>query len=153
MGFDPPAGIIIRPASDADMPAVHALLSARELGANGVGKRSPRYLVAEAPDGIAGAVVLEVFGGDGYLRSLCVDQRFEGNGLGRALVERSLTDAALEALDAVYLVSDSATHLFAQFGFVPIDRSDLPSPVRRAVELGNGYGPTATPMKLLLADR
>ena len=153
MVFDPPAGITIHEATDADRSALEALLPARELESVGAFRRSPRFLVARTTDGIAGAVALEVFGGDGYLRSLCVDDRFQGNGLGRALVERSLTAAALEALDAVYLATDSASRLYSEFGFVPIDRTDLPSAVRRAIELSGQQAPAITYMKLLLADR
>lgn len=152
MGFEPPAGITIQPATDEDRPALATLLPARELESVAGTHRAPRFLVAKGPDGVAGAVAMEIFGGDGYLRSLCVAPRFQGNALGRALVERSLTDAALEALDAVYLATGSATHLFAEFGFVPIDRTDLPSAVRRAIEL-SAVSPTTTCMKLALADR
>lgn len=152
MGLEPPAGITIQPASDADKPELATLLPARELESVTGLHRPPRFLVAKGPEGVVGAVAMEIFGGDGYLRSLCVHPRFEGHALGRALVERSLTDAALEALDAVYLTTGNATHLFAEFGFVPIDRTDLPSAVRRAIEL-SGMPPAVTCMKLALADR
>ena len=62
----------IRPATDADYPAVIALLEAAGLPTAGVPQTLGDFLVADARDGLAGAVGLERYGSAALLRSAVV---------------------------------------------------------------------------------
>jgi amino-acid N-acetyltransferase len=124
----------IRPARDADLPAIEALLSASQLPTEGVREAIPQYLTAWLDGRLAGVIGLEMHDGFGLLRSAAVDLGARGTGVGRALVERVLAEAASYRVREVYLLTTTAERWFARFGFRHVDRGDVPGPIRSSAE-------------------
>jgi N-acetylglutamate synthase-like GNAT family acetyltransferase len=92
----------IRPATEADLPRITALLVASDLPTVGVAEALSRFFVAESNDRIVGVVGLESCC-DRYalLRSTAVHDDWRGRGLGRKLVERAIAEAEAEGIEAL----------------------------------------------------
>ena len=129
-----PAGTTIRPATDADRPALLGLLAGCGLPADGLDDAFPRgAVVAEIDGALAGAAALEQWDAHGLLRSVAVAPAWRGQRLGAALVAdrlawaRSLLrDADIVPFASVSLLTAGAADFFARLGFAPVARGALP---------------------------
>jgi amino-acid N-acetyltransferase len=152
MSADLPAGVSFRVATAADAERVQALLGAPGVQALGAGPGIAAFVVADSPAGPIATIAMEILGGDALIRSVCVHAEWRAQGVGTALVEHVLTEAAMEAVDSVYVLASSADRFFARFGFVRITWSDMPFTITRALSERGAAVPGATAMQLLLAD-
>src|SRR5215510_5190526 len=100
---------IIRPASDADLPRILALLGRAGLPTVGVAEALQGFFVAGDGGDIVGVVGIEVCC-DRYalLRSTAVADEWKGRGLGRKLVERAIAEAEASGIEALYLLTTTA---------------------------------------------
>lgn len=152
MSADLPAGVAFRLATAADAVRVAELLGAQGAQAVGVGPGISAFVIADSPAGPIATIALEILGGDALIRSVCVHPSWRAQGVGTALVEHVLTEAAMEAVDSVYVLSSAADRFFARFGFVRIAWSEMPFTITRALSQRGAAVPGATAMQLLLAD-
>lgn len=151
MSADLPAGIRLRTATEADLADVARLLDASGVRDERLASHVGDYYVAEADGRVVGAIGLDRLGDDALLRSACVDAEWRGRGVASALVEHALTEAALEALDHVYLVTASADRFFARFGFAKVGETDLPLAITRVLARDRARAASAIPMRLQLS--
>ena len=140
----------VRPATDADYPAVIALLEAAGLPTAGVPRTLRDFLVADAGDGLAGAVGLERYGSGALLRSAVVRPGDQGTGIGAALVHALLDRARDGGLREIYLLTTTAERWFPRFGFAPIEREQVPDSVRASVEFREACPTSAAVMRMLI---
>lgn len=152
MSTDPPAGVAFRVATAADAARVAELLGETGVHSVGVGPGISAFVIADSPAGPIATIALEIFGGDALIGSVCVHPSWRAQGVGTALVEHVLTEAAMEAVDSVYVLSSSVDRFFARFGFVRISWSEMPFTITRALSQRGAAVPGATAMHLLLAD-
>ena len=144
-------GTGIRPAGLRDLEAVRALLRAAELPLDGLEEQfGPRYVVAEAGGELAGAAGVEVYGGDGLLRSVVVAPSHRGTGLGKALVAERLDWARRERLAALYLLTTTASGFFATLGFESVVRAAAPEGIRGSREFASICPGSSAMMRLVL---
>ena len=129
----------IVPASVLDLPAITALLNDLELPTEGVADQFPRAYVTAVRDSgaIVGCAGLETYEGGGLLRSVAVSREAQKAGVGRALVAERLGAARAMSLDAVYLLTTTASNYFPRLGFVAIDRSAVAAPVATSPEFAS----------------
>ena len=114
------------------MPAVHAIEQVafsdpwsvrdfRECVASDV-----VFLVAAAPDGVAGYVIAQDAADEGEILNLAVAPRRHRGGIGRALVERALATLAGRGASRVFLEvresNTAARALYAALGFGEVGR-------------------------------
>jgi amino-acid N-acetyltransferase len=140
-----PEPVRIREAKSADMAPIGALLRDAGLPLDGLEAASV-VLVAEANETVHGAIALERYG-DGdrvvfLLRSAVVASESRGGGFGAAL-----TSAALQRVDAeaapVALLTETAEGYFPRFGFVTVERTELPVELGASPELRGACPATA----------
>ena len=128
---------VVRPATIADVESIDILLREQI----DKGKLLPRplpeiyehvrdFFVAETGSGdIAGCTALQLFTAElGEVRSLAVGSKWEGAGIGRALVERLVTESnkiGLKKLMALTYVPG----FFHKLEFNTVDRDELPEKV------------------------
>jgi len=142
---------VIRAAQASDLTAVRALLLEADLPADGLEDQfGPRYAVAEAGGELAGAAGVEVYGGDGLVRSVVVAPSHRGTGLGKALVADRLAWARRERLAALYLLTTTAPGFFAALGFVPVARAEAPEGIRGSREFASLCPGSSVMMRLVL---
>ena len=125
---------IIDSARDAELPAVLALLAQTGLPPDGLSDHLATTLVARDASSIVGSAALELYGDAALLRSVAVDQRLRGQGLGQQLTRAALDLARQHGVDTVYLLTETATDFFPRFGFQPIARADVAPAVQQSVE-------------------
>lgn len=142
----------IRPASEADLPRVIALLEQSALPTVGVAEALAGFLVAESGEEIVGVVGIETCC-ERYalLRSTAVAERWRGRGLGKRLVERAIAEAEARGVKALYLLTTTAESYFPSFGFSRIERDDAPAEVKATEEFASACPATAAVMTLSLA--
>ena len=151
MTSDRIAGTGMRPAGPRDLEAVRALLRAADLPVDGVEEQfGPCYVVAEVGGELAGAAGVEVYGGDGLLRSVVVAPSHRGTGLGKSLVADRLAWARREGLAALYLLTTTAPGFFAALGFVPAARAEAPEGIRGSREFASLCPGSSVMMRLVL---
>jgi amino-acid N-acetyltransferase len=112
----------ITPATTTDLPAIFALLDANKLPRAALERHIASTLVAREDGQIVGTAALELYGRAALLRSVAVDARLRGRGLGQALTTRALDLARRRGVRIVYLLTETAAEFFPKFGFRPTER-------------------------------
>jgi amino-acid N-acetyltransferase len=141
----------IADARDEDMARILDLLERCDLPRVGVAKNASGFVVARSSEKIVGCCGLEVYDRGCLLRSLAVAPESRARGLGRTLVEAVLERAATVDLDAVYLLTVTASGFFSRLGFAACSRADAPPEIRESWEFSAGCPTTATLMRRALA--
>ena len=145
--------MVIDAARKSDLPAVHRLLEAQHLPADGVDDHIETMLVARTGDDVVGAAAVELYADGALLRSVVVDTAYQGQGLGCRLTESALRLADRHGVKAVFLLTTTAEKFFPRFGFGPVPRSDVPSSVQESVEFQSACPASATVMRKTLGTR
>ena len=142
--------IDLRRATQRDLDEVIELLSAANLPTEGVRESFARFFVAEASGTIVGSVGIEKHGDYGLLRSAAVSDALRGRGVGRRLVSEAIDDALESGMRALYLLTTTAEEYCPEFGFVKIDRANVPHELKDSEELRGACPLSATAMSMAL---
>ncbi len=142
----------VRSATDADYPAVIALLETAGLPTAGVPRTLGDFIVADTGDGLAGAIGLERYGSAALLRSAVVRPGDQGTGIGAALVRAVLDRARDGGLREIYLLTTTAERWFPRFGFAPIEREQVPDALRASVEFREACPASAAVMRMRIGS-
>ena len=137
----------IRPATAADFPAIHALLTAASLPVAGVDAASGEYVVADLVGKVVGVLGIEKSGDAALLRSFAVQADFRKRGIGEALVRHVLGQLKFEGISSLYILTNTAEAFAARFGFVKVSREELPAPLLNGSTLGTACPASSTCMK------
>ncbi|MHA2314100.1 MAG: arsenic resistance N-acetyltransferase ArsN2 [Candidatus Hermodarchaeia archaeon] len=131
----------IREAQPGNLPAVLQLLKTVDLPTEGVSEHFTSFLVAlDTPDTsltniqVIACVGLEVYLPSALLRSLAVHPTFQGQGLGKKMVDAASTWAKEHDVRQLFLLTDSAEDFFHKLGFNDINREQVPRNVRQSIE-------------------
>lgn len=129
----------LRPAEDDDIEYVEALLAANGLPTAGVRSKPACFYVGYADDEPAGDEPIglggfEVHGAAGLLRSVVVEESARGRGWGTAICDALEAEAEATGIDALYVLTTTASGFFAGRGYDRVDRSDAPAAIRRTDE-------------------
>ncbi|MGB7875511.1 MAG: GNAT family N-acetyltransferase [Anaerolineales bacterium] len=121
----------LQPATEADFPAIKALI--KQVHINPLGLDWRRFVVAVSGDDMIGCAQLKpVPGGLTELASLAVRPAYRHQGIARALIEHLL----VEASRPVYLTCRSDLGgLYEKFGFRALDVDEMPVYYRRLQRL------------------
>ena len=143
---------VLRPATRADLPGITKLLVASDLPTVGVAESLSGFIVAEDAGEIVGVVGLETCCREyALLRSTAVEPSWRGRGLGRRLVERAVSKAESQGVEALYLLTTTAESYFPSFGFSAIGREAVPREVKATEEFRSACPASATVMTRSLA--
>ena len=144
--------VTIELASDADGPAITALLREAGLPTEDLHARSWLHFgVARVADRVVGAIGLEPHGNLALLRSLVVDPSLRGGGIGRKLVAEARHLGRQLGLKTLWLLTTTAETFFARAGFVPVDRDLAPEAIRNSAQFCALCPESAVVMRLSLA--
>lgn len=124
----------IRPAAATDRPAIRELLASAGLPTDDLDRSIIEWRVAEREGRLDGVVGLERHGQTGLLRSLAVDSRSRGNGLGKRLVESMELHAVAHEISQLVLLTQTATAFFGRLGYEAIARDAAPQAVRDSLQ-------------------
>ena len=137
----------VGPAARGDLPGIPALLGVSGLPPDGLEDHLGSTLVARESGRILGSAAVELHGPHALLRSVAVDGRHRGGGLGRRLTRVVLELARSRgASEALFLPTETADAFFARLGFGPVARTALSEPVRGSVEFVSACSTSASAM-------
>ena len=137
----------IERAAPADTPAVEALLAAAGLPLEGAAEALALGVVARDGEAVVAAAAIERFGDAGLLRSVVVDGRRRGTGLGRGIVAAAEDLARAEGIGELYLLTETAPGWFPRLGYEVVDRPVAAAAVGASVEFTTVCRDTGVPMR------
>lgn len=137
-------------ATLADLENVLALLELNQLPQAGVRDHFQDFVLALDADQVIACAGLEIYAGAGLLRSVAVHPDYRSQGLGAKLTESILDLAEHKKLSSVSLLTTTAEDYFPKFGFVKVNRSDLPESLKASEELRGACPDSAIAMMLEL---
>lgn len=143
----------IRRLSPDELEKVASLLEGAGLPALPQSIPLSNVLVALRGGTVIGSVALEVRGLRGLVRSVVVEPRESGRGVGTSLLQSLLARAQELSLRELYLITEGAEKFFANAGFVAVDRSDVPDEISSTREYREQCREDATVMRLRLIAR
>lgn len=122
----------IRPATEADAPAISRLINEAQLNPLDLNWR--RFLVAHQASEIVGCAQVRVHGGGSReLASVAVTAQRRGGGIGRAISEAAIDG---EPTRPLYLYTESRTVAFWQkFAFREIGDREVPGDMRGSLRI------------------
>jgi amino-acid N-acetyltransferase len=142
------AGVMLRPATPADLAAIRALLQRSGLPIVGVDSGAlSQFIVAEDSEALVGVVGLEIYGESALLRSVTVEERWRGTGVGRSLIDAAVARSRERGINELYLLTTTAEHYFPRFGFACIDRGSVPAAVQASAEFQGACPDSAVAMR------
>jgi amino-acid N-acetyltransferase len=125
---------MIRTATDDDLPRILALLTQSSLPTEDLADAMATFLVDERDGALAGVIGLQRFGQAGLLRSLAVAPAYQGQGIARRLVVALETEARLQEIDALYLLTQTAERFFTLQAFEALPREQAPAALQASAE-------------------
>jgi len=138
----------LREAEDGDFPDIRSLLTANDLPISGVDTDSGNFFVAVKSGLIMGAIGTEQQESAALLRSFVVHSEYRKSGIGRALMAKSIQSLKTGKIKAIYLLTNTAEQYFQQYGFIKIDRSEVPPELLANSALGTSCPASSACMKL-----
>jgi arsenite methyltransferase len=152
-GSGPARGFQVRSARSEDLANVQELLRTADLPLDGLEDQfGAGYAVAEERDALLGAIGIERYGKYGLLRSAVVSASQRGRGIGEALVLDRIDWSLHTGLDALYLLTTTASDYFPRFGFANVDRATVPDEIKASPEFASICPSSSTVMHLQLSD-
>lgn len=144
--------LVLRQASLRDLAAVEDLLAKTNLPLGGVSESIDSFVVAENDGCVVGTAGVERHGPYGLLRSVGVDPSSQRQGVGRALIERLISDSERSGIAELYLLTTTAEKYFPAFGFTKIDRGAAPAEIQSTSEFKDLCPSSATVMRRSLKE-
>jgi len=125
----------IRRGSPTDLSAIEALLQNAGLPTEDI-RSIPelRTWVVEGNNSLRGAIALEPFADEGLLRSLAVAPDARSQGLGRRLVAQLESDARIDGVRKLVLLTQTAEKFFAKLGYQVVNRDQVSDLVRTSAQ-------------------
>jgi amino-acid N-acetyltransferase len=135
-----------------ELPQLAALLKENRLPLAGLEDHLEAAIVARKDGDVVGSAILEIYGREALLRSVAVDSRLRGRGLGIRLAEGALALARQRGVERVFLLTETAAQFFPKLGFRVIYRSDVPQSVRQSAEFQGACPASAVAMEKSIAS-
>ena len=135
-----------RPATEADWPGIEALMLAASLPLDGARDHLDNFLVGEAGGALGCVAGLERYGRAALLRSVAVDGKLRGQGMGERLLDAIKARALQLGIDSLYLLTTTAAAFFGQRGFRRIGRAAAPAVLQASREFQGVCPASATLM-------
>ncbi len=126
--------MLVDRATEADVPAIEALLTDADLPLDGAATAFATGVVARAEGRIVGAAALEPYGEAGLLRSVVVAADQRGSGVGREVVATAEALARDLGMRELYLLTETAVDWVPRLGYAPVDRAEVPEAVKESIE-------------------
>jgi amino-acid N-acetyltransferase len=124
----------LRPATGADMKVIRDLLERNELPTSDLSTARPEFVVATRGDQVIGIGAIEPFGKTALLRSVAVETRWRGSGIGRLIVAELERRAGAAGITELILLTLTARDFFERLGYGVKDRAQVPPDVLESAE-------------------
>ncbi len=126
--------LTFRAGEKSDLRRIKSLLKVADLPYEDIGIGMQDFIVIVQGTKIIGTVGLEPYGECGLLRSLVVEDKYRGRGLGQALVIEMIGHAKKKDIKQLYLLTLTADRFFEKEGFERIKRESMPEAIQNTTE-------------------
>jgi amino-acid N-acetyltransferase len=137
----------IMPARQEEKQLIIALLQAEKLPTEDLPVLLDGFFIARDNDEVIGAVGLERYDNYGLLRSLVVNRVHRNRNIAAALLQETENKAAVQGIETIYLLTETAPDYFGKKGYEKIEREDVPAAVQRSSEFSHVCPVSAIVMK------
>ncbi len=111
------SALVLRRATLADVPQLGALILSGELPPLFIGEFLEGFVVADHHGEIVACGALELYDDCGVIRSVIVDERLRGAGIGRTIAHLLEDDARAYGARVVYLFTEDALPFWQRLGY------------------------------------
>jgi N-acetylglutamate synthase-like GNAT family acetyltransferase len=125
-----PESARLRRAAAADVPRMVELIAGANLPPLFVEEYLAGFLVAESGETVIACGGLEMYGDCGVIRSVVVDERARGQGLGLRIAETLMDDARQTGATDLYLFTMDAWPFWRRLGFADVTFEEWKNPAR-----------------------
>lgn len=126
-------------ASDEGLESVYSLLKLVDLPIEGAADNFRNFLVAWERNQLQGCAGIEIYGDVGLIRSVAVHPSFQGQGLGRKLVETIQRFSIEKGLREIYSLTETAEEFFLKQNYIVIPRNEVDFKVKQSIEFISLY--------------
>lgn len=151
-GLTPMRSPWLRTGTERDASHIHALLERSGLPTSDLEVSQPQFIVLCEGAQIIGAGALQPFGSIALLRSVAVEPRLRGSGLGRMLVQELERRAYASDIAQLVLLTQTAKRFFEYQSYQVIDRQQVPQAVQGSEEFRSLCPASAICMVKMLAE-
>lgn len=144
------ADLTLRPANEADREIIRDLLERSGLPTEDLSTSRPEFVVAIRNGEIVGTGALEHFGSAALLRSVAVEARSRGSGMGRLIVAELERRARAAGITELILLTLTARDFFERLGYSAKDRARVPPAMLDSAEFRSLCPASAACMAKLL---
>ena len=130
----PSSNLTLRAATEADAEVIRDLLERSGLPTSDLSTARPEFVIAGNAEEIIGIGALEYFGSAALLRSVAVETRWRGTGVGRLIVTELERRARAASIDELILLTLTAPNFFRTLGYEERARAGVPSSVLNSAE-------------------
>ena len=124
-------------ATGEQLADVEALLEANDLPAVDVQDDVAEFYAAFDDGDVVGIGGLEFHADAALLRSLVVRDAVRGRGYGTVICDALEREALDRGVDAIYLLTTTASSFFADRGYDDVDRSEVPAVLRQTTQFAD----------------
>jgi amino-acid N-acetyltransferase len=125
---------VLRTATAADARDIRDLLERSALPTSDLAAARPEFVIASRAGQIIGIGALERFGSVALLRSVAVEPRWQGSGLGRLIVNELEQRARAAGIGELILLTLTARAFFEHLGYCVKPREQVPVSVLESAE-------------------
>lgn len=140
-----------RPATEADRPAIVALLKQADLLTDDLPADLGTFRLSVADEQLAGVAGIEILGENGLLRSVAVSPNFRRKTIGNQLIDSLVGLAHSYHVTTIYLITTTADVYFERLGFVHVDRTNVPDAIAQTQQFSELCPASAVVMKKIIA--
>jgi len=124
----------IAKAAEQDVPGIITLLQQCSLPTEDISNTRQSFWTVKSEQKLCGSVALENYGHCGLLRSFAVYPSFRNQGVGTALLNHAMEQAANMGFECLYLCTDSAALYFERHKWIYVPRDSVDEKVRQSHE-------------------
>jgi amino-acid N-acetyltransferase len=127
--------------------AVIEILQSEKLPVDDLPANLQNFFIATANGLVVGAIGLEVYGRDGFLRSLVVKPEYRKMKIAEELIKEIEQLGKVLGLENIYLLTETAQGYFINRGYNLIEREYAPALLQQSSEFAHACPASATLMK------
>src|SRR5699024_9754074 len=139
--------VTLQQADDSTLSYIETLLERNDLPSQDVRSRPDSFYIGYNGADSVGIGGIEIYGNDGLLRSVVIEQAARGCGWGTALCDTLEANASADGIDTLYLLTTTAADFFDNRGYVEIERANAPTAIQQTTEFDDLCPTAATCMK------
>jgi amino-acid N-acetyltransferase len=129
---------------------VIALLASEKLPTDDLPQTLENFVVAKQGEELIGVAGIEIYDGNGLLRSVAVSAAYRGKGIANQLLDNVEDLAADRSIQAIFLLTETAPEYFSKKGYQKITRAEVPAEVQQSTEFSHVCPQSAIVMKKIL---